>query len=555
MSFPALARLARGLARYLRAWVVVWAVFGALTAAAIALGPLEGVPHVQDEVVYQMQSRMLAQGRLWEEPLLPRAAYHFEFVINADGRRYGVFPNGWPLVLALGTLCGASVLVNPLLHGLTILVGAWLCFRVSGRAAAFLAAPLLAFCPGLLILASSRMSHTLCALLTLLATTLLLTGEQRRGTALCAGAAIGWLWMTRPLDGLVVTTVLSVAALLLGRASSLRHALPAIAAGVALLGISNWLFEGSPFTFPQSTWFARGEPPHPHSGWRYSAHCNDLGWGAGHGCMPLWGSVDHSLGRGLRQSWLNWKLAGGLWYGFWPLAVLSFAAWLSRSARPLLFISASLFSALSLAYSAYWYHGAAYGPRFLHSAAPLALATLAVALAALARRSNTPAVTGLVLLLAFAERMPAVISELDGYWGVDARLQQLKEHWDKGRALLFVAYGGARANVWQPLPNTSEEYMTYPVTMRRGMWIDEREPQLAYAEFQPRLVDELLRRFPGRTPYVIVLHDHRKLDYMVPLSAMPKDEEQVSALPVPGKIPYLEKSLPGATSLRKYYGL
>ena len=36
MSFPALARLAHRLARYLRALVAVWAVFGALTAAAIA---------------------------------------------------------------------------------------------------------------------------------------------------------------------------------------------------------------------------------------------------------------------------------------------------------------------------------------------------------------------------------------------------------------------------------------------------------------------------------------------------------------------------------------
>ena len=551
--FPGLAALARKLSAYWRPWIACWAVIGTLAAAAVALGPLEGVPHVQDEVVYQFQARLLAQGRLWEEELLPRAAHHYEFVINADGRRYGVFPQGWPALLAIGVLLGVPFLVNPLLHGATVVAGAWLALRTSGKAAAFLAAPLLSLSPALLIQGASRMSHVACGLLALLATGLVLTGEPRRGVALLAGGAVGWVWLTRPLDGLVLTLVLGVATLWTRRARSLRHALIPIALAILLLGLLNLVLEGSPWRFPQTAWFARGEPPHPGTAWRYSSQCNDLGFGPGHGCMPVWGVTDHSITRGIEHSWLNWKLAGSLWYGAWPLALLSAAAWLERSARPLLLTCLGLFLALTLGYSAYWFHGACYGPRFLHSAAPMALVVFAIGSCSLARRVRVPVVLGLLLLLAFAERMPAVLSELRGYWGVDGRLERLEQRWDRGPALMFVAYGGGRPNIWRTLPQTSEPLTTYPATLRRAMWFDRSSVLLKYAEYQPRLVDEIVRRWPGRRAYVMVLHDQRKLDYFVPLETLPRDERQVRELPVPQLVPFLFEPLSGGTSLQRYY--
>lgn len=553
--FPALAALARRLAVHLRLWVAGWALLGVVAAAAIALGPLEGVPHVQDEVVYQLQARLLSRGTLWEEELLPRAAYHYEFVINGGGRRYGIFPNGWPAVLAVGTAVGAGFLVNPLLHALTVVAGAWLAFRAAGRAAAFVAAPLLACCPGLLIQGASRMSHALCGLLALVATALLLTGEPRPRSAWLAGAAVGWVWLTRPLDGLVLTVLLAAAALLLGRGPSLWRAAVGVALGVGLLVAQNLVLEGSALRFPQTAWFGRGEPPHPGSSWRYSEQCNSLGFGSGHGCMPVSEIPHHTLQRGLAHTWLNWKLAGSLWFGSWPLALITAAAWLERSARRLLLSTAALVLLLSAGYSAYWFHGACYGPRFLHSAAPLVVVVLAVALAVLARRIRLPAALGLLVLLAFAERLPAVVSELRGYWGADGRLQRLVARWDRGPALMLVAYGGGRPTVWRPSPETSEKYTGYPATLRRAMWIEQRGPEIAFAEFQPKLVDELMRRWPGRRPYVLVLHDQRALDYLVPLELLPRDEAQVTALPVPQLVPFFFETLPGAIPLRGYYGI
>jgi hypothetical protein len=171
----------------------------------------------------------------------------------------------------------------------------------------------------------------------------------------------------------------------------------------------------------------------------------------------------------------------------------------------------------------------------------------------LARRSGTPAALGLVVVLGFLERLPPVVSELRGYWGVDDRLQHLEQRWDKGPALMLVEYGGGRPYIWRTLPQTSEPFVNYVVTLRRGMWFDRRGPLLTFAEYQPQLVDELVRRWPDRPAYLMVLHEHRNLDYIVPLGEIPREAQQVLHLPVPQGVPFTFDPVPGGVSLRSYY--
>ncbi|MBW2295910.1 MAG: hypothetical protein JRG94_27025 [Deltaproteobacteria bacterium] len=211
-------------------WIwLAWSAVGAGIACAISLFVLDGIPHVQDEVVYQLQARLLTELRLWEVERLPRAAYPFEFVINEAGRRYGIFPNGWPAVLALGTAVGAPWLVNPLLHGLTVFLGARFSARLIGPRGGLFAAPLLALNPGLLLLASSRMSHTLCALLAVIALTC--TQKATRAGALGLGFALAGLILTRPLDGLIATSVFLPLAFIQRPVRVWSWCLPVIAAG------------------------------------------------------------------------------------------------------------------------------------------------------------------------------------------------------------------------------------------------------------------------------------------------------------------------------------
>ena len=129
----------------------------------------------------------------------------------------GIFPNGWPAVLALGVLAGAPWSVDPLLAGLVVAIGGSLALRWGGRAGAILAAPLLALSPQAVLLGASRMSHTLCALLVLLALHALPPSGEAfgAGRGFALGAPLAALALVRPWDAVLVALVLLPVALAL----------------------------------------------------------------------------------------------------------------------------------------------------------------------------------------------------------------------------------------------------------------------------------------------------------------------------------------------------
>ncbi|HEV8245135.1 MAG TPA: hypothetical protein VGP93_05180, partial [Polyangiaceae bacterium] len=68
-------------------------------------------------------------------------------------------------------------------------------------------------------------------------------------------------------------------------------------------------------------------------------------------------------------------------------------------------------------------------------------------------------------------------------------------------------------------------------------------------------VGELLRQEQGRKAYLLVLHDHRKLDYLVPLERLPVSVPQVKSLPVPQQVPFLFEPRADGEPAQKYYDL
>jgi hypothetical protein len=551
--FPALAGLSARLSPFLNPWVWCWAAVALAFGAALSWGPLENVPHVQDEVVYDFQARLLSQGKLWEAERLPRAVHHYEFVINADGRRFGVFPNGWPAVLALGKVLHADFLVSPLLLAACVVLGARLSHHVGGRRAAFLSAPLLALCPGLVVQSASRMSHTLCAALVLVVANVVFTTAPSRRSSLLAGTAMGWLLLTRPLDAVIVAVVFGVVIARRGVMRSYAPALAPVVAALILVGTQNALLTGDPLFFPQTLWFARNEPATLGEGTRYTAECNRLGFGRGHGCFSLYGVMDHSVRRGAEFSAINLQLVGRLWFGFWPLGLLALVPLARPALRGFTAIVLCLWLGLVLAYSGYWYHGACFGPRFYHSACALLVVCLALGLSELLSVLRAPALLGLLPLLAYLERFNQLLPELRGYWGVDGRLQGIERRWDRGPVLFLVAYGGGRGRVWHSLPNTAEGMLPYVATLRRGMWIERSTPLVEFAEYQPSLQDELVKQAGGRKVYLLVLHDSRREDYLVPLEDVPPPGLQVTSLTVPQRLPFYSEPLEKREPVQAYY--
>jgi hypothetical protein len=82
---------------------------------------LRDYPASADEYSYLISAQLFSEGRLWVPSPEPREFFDFFHVIN-DGRYYGKYPPGWPLILSLGVLVKTPWLVNPVLAMLTLLL-------------------------------------------------------------------------------------------------------------------------------------------------------------------------------------------------------------------------------------------------------------------------------------------------------------------------------------------------------------------------------------------------------------------------------------------------
>src|SRR5665213_2190142 len=88
------------------------------TARLIGRYALGDVPHVMDEIAYVFQAKTYLTGHVTTAVATPRAAFALWFV-DDRASKYGIFPPGWPAVLALGVGSHLRAWVNPILHGFT----------------------------------------------------------------------------------------------------------------------------------------------------------------------------------------------------------------------------------------------------------------------------------------------------------------------------------------------------------------------------------------------------------------------------------------------------
>jgi 4-amino-4-deoxy-L-arabinose transferase-like glycosyltransferase len=303
-------------------FILAVAVLGAVVARVLRHVLLHDVAHVQDELAYVFQAQTLVTGHLTEPLLLPRAAFNMWF-IEDRWSRFGIFPPGWPVLLAAGIRLHVVDWVNPALHALSVGMVARIARRIAGRRATLLATVLYAFSPQALFLAASLMSHTLVALC---ATVVLLYGiEQVKRSppsvlrAIAAGLALGVVAGTRPLCMVCLSlfaagclVYASIAERRLPWADVVGLGLP-LAVALALLFFYNASLTGSALVFPQNNYFNEHLPPADSVFFRYHHGCNNLGFG--HGCD--WSIVDanHTLETALDNTGSNLRswllLAGG----------------------------------------------------------------------------------------------------------------------------------------------------------------------------------------------------------------------------------------------------
>ena len=530
--------------RYLFLYFFIFAIVGYCAALWISLDHLEGIPHVQDEIVYDYQAKLISQGKLWEPEALPRAAHSFEFVINSGGRRFGIFPNGWPAVLAIGKLAFAPWAVNPFLHGITVILAALLAFEIGGRKAAYITAPIAALNPALVIMAASRMSHTLSALLALVALRCAV-GKQRRAEIMGFGCSIGYLFLTRPMDGLIVFVVLSCLLLYRYRRDVFKWlpALLPIVICLLLLGVQNRIFTGRWTQFVQDYYFATESPPYPGDSFRYSDTCNKLGFGKDRGCFPTMGTYGHTPQKAWEATKINMRTALRLWFGVPLLSLVALSGVFFFRRKAFSAVAVGLLFLTALLYSLYWYRGTCFGARFYHIAAPPFVILTAFGISGACdlffknkphvRRLAAPIAATMFLVPCF-RTFVTTATELEGYWGVDHRLARLEKEWPVNESPVFmVAYEYPLVTQIHSI-NTVGEAFVAPFWLRRGMWFPRENSRFTYVEYQAELVEEIITEYPNRQYYLLVLGATRRDVSAIPIGSLP--ERRISPkkdLPLP----------------------
>ena len=364
---------------------VPWGFALAATSVSILIAHavFETMPHVPDDVAYYFQAKTYAAGLAYR-PAPPEPALFEQWLIAIkDGKWFSVFPPGWPLVLALGFLAGVPWLVNPLLAGLAVLLTHRLVHRTVSPAAADVTAVMLACSPSFLFVSSTYMAHTssiVCTLAALLGVERAASSPTVRRAAGFAGAAGGFaglLFLTRPLEGVIVGVVVLARALGVG---GRRLTWPAIAAGtlsgaavMSIFFINNRLLTGNALIDPIQDYFNR----------TFYRGSNDIGFGANRGNLG-WGndiSSGHSPLEAARNVNSNLSLADTELFG-WAfgsmlmvglflvlVAPAGSRSWVrqssQRSRTPEWLVPWAAIAFLTITATAlYWYSGADLGPRY-----------------------------------------------------------------------------------------------------------------------------------------------------------------------------------------------
>ncbi|NDJ86166.1 MAG: hypothetical protein GYB66_09800, partial [Chloroflexi bacterium] len=150
---------------------ILAAYLGLAGAFAVMETVFERLPHLEDEIAFIYQARIFAGGRVYIQSPKPARVFWQPFVIdctdaddeefgiNCDGKRFGKYPPGWPLLLAIGFLAELEWVLNPLFFSLTIALTYRLGREVFDERVGVVAAILLAASPIALLHSGSWMSH------------------------------------------------------------------------------------------------------------------------------------------------------------------------------------------------------------------------------------------------------------------------------------------------------------------------------------------------------------------------------------------------------------
>ncbi|MEC7948630.1 MAG: hypothetical protein VX265_13780, partial [Myxococcota bacterium] len=198
-----------------------WSAAAVAFSLFIALGPLQGMAHVSDEVAYTLQARLFAAGMRTGPAADVPSMLDYPFWVS-EPASYSPFPPGWPALLAVGELAGMPWVVNALLAGLVPLLVWGIAREWADVRTAELAAVAAGVSPQLALLGGSRMSHVSVMVAIGIAGLVLLRRRVPSGYWLLAGGALAYVVAARPFDAVLLGGPLLAAGVLRARSHAMR---------------------------------------------------------------------------------------------------------------------------------------------------------------------------------------------------------------------------------------------------------------------------------------------------------------------------------------------
>ncbi|MEX0340705.1 MAG: hypothetical protein AB3N11_16900 [Arenibacterium sp.] len=347
-------------------WVpTVLALFVVIVTAAISYWSLDAVPHL-DGILYLFHANYFADGVIsLPAPPVPEAFDHYLLMI-IDGRWITVNLPGWPAALALGVFVGTPWLVSPICAAICVLLLHRFIRQIQDLGTANLVTGLLAVSPWFLSMSSTFLMHTFLYMLVLGAWLLLLNARASHSVILpfIAGALMGWLFLSRPLEGVYMGVLTGLWTLSFLREDR-RHWRTVVLYGLGCIFIGVLLFlynvalTGSPLSLPISSYLDG----------LWGPGRNAIGFGPERG-PPDWGKVDVFPGHTPVEALINaqqslYELTTDLlgWGGASIFFMLAFLLWGRWSAFTLAMLAIVVVTAGI--YALYWCQCGYYaGPRY-----------------------------------------------------------------------------------------------------------------------------------------------------------------------------------------------
>lgn len=506
-----------------RRLLVAAALVAACACALLKWAVFANIPHGWDAIAYVFQAKVFASGRLAAPGVPLPDSFWMEHIVSEPGRRFAIYPPGWPLVLAPFAAAGAAHLASAALAGVALLLAALLARRLFGVSEMWLTVGLLLASPFFVFMGTSDFAHLPCATALLGAAIALLraldaapappnrgraldrahgpdgdraSGPAHRAWSRAAGGAFGLAFLIRPYSALLGgagVLLVALAAVGAGRRrwlAVIRSAAPFAAIGLLLYAAHNAALTGSPFVSP------------------YSLHAADFSFLGKRGAFreSVWENAAANVPRAVRalatETW-GWPLPD-----LWLFALLPLLRPRDRRAWALVGAAALFIAAQSL----YYFFDLAYGPRLVFEALPWVAIGTAAAMTALwraararfAARANPAEGSNLPALSNAAGRAaPALLAALlalQSAAGALALYPRLARYYaanycGQGRELLDAIEKKGLRNAVVFVQTKSNRLFAYGNVYLLNA-LDARESPVVFVRFSPESVAPVIEAFP-----------------------------------------------------------